>query len=90
LKQAKANKKWMEQNGNRPVVKSAMLYIDAREKMVNALMQRDRTGGSRSLTAKSNQDLANAWDTFVAQLGAESPEFSDFYNRYFTNDPVVV
>jgi hypothetical protein len=47
-------------------------------------------GGSRSLEANSNDDLADLWDRFVTQLGAESPEFSDFYNRYFPNDPVVI
>jgi hypothetical protein len=30
------------------------------------------------------------WDKFVDGLKAESTEFADFYNRYFTNDPVVV
>jgi hypothetical protein len=90
LGQALQDKAWMAQNGNRPVVKAVALYLDARKKIGQALLQRDQMGGSRSLEANSNDDLADLWDRFVTQLGAESPEFSDFYNRYFPNDPVVI
>lgn len=90
LEQAFQNKAWMAQNGDRPVVKAVALYLDARKKIGQALLQRDQMGGSRSLDANSNDDLAELWDKFVTQLGAESPEFSDFYNRYFPNDPVVI
>jgi len=90
LEQAFQNKAWMAQNGDRAVVKAVALYLDARKKIGQALLQRDQMGGSRSLDANSNDDLAELWDKFVTQLGAESPEFSDFYNRYFPNDPVVI
>ncbi len=90
LEQAFQNKAWMAQNGDRAVVKAVALYLDARKKIGQALLQRDQMGGSRSLDANSNDDLAELRDKFVTQLGAESPEFSDFYNRYFPNDPVVI
>jgi len=90
LEQALQDKAWMTQNGNRPVVKAVALYLDARKKLGELLMQRDRAGGSRSLETAANQDLADVWEKFVTQLGVESPEFSDFYNRYFPNDPVVL
>ena len=90
LEQALQDKAWMAQNGDRAVVKAVALYLDARKKIGQALLQRDQMGGSRSLDANSNDDLAELWDRFTTQLGAESPEFSDFYNRYFPNDPVVI
>lgn len=90
LAEAFKDKKWLAQNGDRPVVKAVALYLDARKQLGMELVQRDQMGGSRSLDANTNEDLSAAWDGFVTQLKAESPEFGDFINRYFTNDPVVL
>lgn len=84
------SKKWLAQNGNRPVVKAVALYLDVRDQIGQTLLQRDQMGGSRSLDANSNEDIQAMWDGFVTQLKAESPEFGDFVNRYFPNDPVVL
>jgi hypothetical protein len=90
LDAALADKKWMAQNGSRPVVKAMAVYLDARKQLGNLLQQRERAGGSRMLDAKSNADIAFVLDQVRTQLIAESPEFEEFMNRYFINDTVVV
>jgi hypothetical protein len=90
LKKALSDKDWMSQNGERPVVKAMAVYLDLRDQMASLLKQRDRAGGSQTLSAKSNADLAYAFEQVRQQLIAESPEFEQFLNRYFINDTVVV
>ena len=90
LKKALSDKSWMAQNGDRAVVKAMGVYLDLREQMASLLKQRDRAGGSQTLSAKSNADLAYAFEQVRQQLIAESPEFEQFLNRYFINDTVVV
>jgi hypothetical protein len=90
LETALGDKKWMAQNGNRPVIKAMAVYLDARKQLGNLLKQRERTGGSRMLEAKSNADIVFVLDQVRTQLIAESPEFEEFLNRYFINDTVVV
>jgi hypothetical protein len=90
LETALADKKWMAQNGSRPVVKAMAVYLDARKQLGNLLQQRERAGGSRMLEAKSNADVVFVLDQVRTQLIAESPEFEEFMNRYFINDTVVV
>ena len=90
LETALQDKAWMTANGNRPVVKSLAVYLDIRKKIAAVLEQRDRLGGSGSLEAKSNADVADVFSAIKTQLVAESPEFGEFFNRYFLNDSVVV
>lgn len=90
LETALQDKAWMTANGNRPVVKSLAVYLDVRKKIAAVLAQRDRLGGSASLEAKSNADVADVFSAIKTQLVAESPEFGEFFNRYFINDSVVV
>jgi hypothetical protein len=90
LETALADKAWMAQNGNRPVVKAMAVYLDARKQIGNLLKQREMVGGSRMLSAKSNADVVFVLDQVRTQLIAESPEFEEFMNRYFINDTVVV
>lgn len=90
LETALQDKAWMSANGNRPVVKSLAVYLDIRKKIAAVLDQRDRLGGSGSLEAKSNADIADVFSAIKTQLVAESPEFGEFFNRYFLNDSVVV
>jgi hypothetical protein len=82
--------KWMTQNGNRPVVKNMVMYLDVRQQLQTELEKRYQAGGSRSLTAKQNGDLAWALDQFRTQLIAGSNETESFLNRYFANDTVVI
>jgi len=90
LDKALKDKKWMAQNGNRAVVKSMALYLEARNQIGEILKQRDAAGGSRSIDANSNEDIAAAFDMFRTNLIAGSPEFEQFINRYFANDTVVI
>ena len=90
LLNASKDAKWMAQNGGRPVVKNMVLYLDVRQQLQNELDNRYKAGGSRSLTAKQNADLAWAFDQYRTQLIAESPETESFLNRYFANDTVVI
>jgi hypothetical protein len=90
LERALQDKNWMQANGERPVVKSLALYLDIRKKIGAVLEQRKRLGGAGSLDAKSNADVADVFNVIKTQLVAESPEFGEFFNRYFLNDSVVV
>jgi hypothetical protein len=90
LEKALKDKKWMAQNGNRAVVKSMALYLEARKQLGEILKQRDAAGGSRSMDANVNADIAAAFDLFRTNLIAGSPEFEQFINRYFSNDTVVI
>jgi hypothetical protein len=90
LKKALTDKNWMAQNGDRSVVKAMSVYLDLRDQMASVLKQRDRAGGSQTLSAKSNADLNYVFEQVRQQLIAESPEFEQFLNRYFINDTVVV
>jgi hypothetical protein len=90
LQKAFSDKQWMAQNGDRPVVKSALMYFEVRQQVANALIEREKTGGSRSLSAQSNADVAYAFDKLRKQLMDGSPEFEYFINRYFSNDTVVL
>jgi hypothetical protein len=90
LEKALKDKKWMAQNGNRAVVKSMALYLEARKQIGEILKQRDAAGGSRSMDANANADIAAAFDMFRTNLIAGSPEFEQFINRYFSNDTVVI
>jgi hypothetical protein len=66
------------------------LYLETRKVIAQLLEERDATGGSRSLDAKSNSDIADAFQLFRDNLIAGSPETEKFLNRYFSNDTVVV
>jgi hypothetical protein len=90
LLNASKDAKWMAQNGGRAVVKNMVLYLDVRQQLQTELDNRYKAGGSRSLTAKQNADLAWAFDQYRTQLIAESPETESFLNRYFANDTVVI
>lgn len=84
------NKEWMAANGNRPVVKNAMLYLETRKVISQLLDQRKAAGGSRSLDAKTNADIAAAFESFRDNLIVGSNETEQFLNRYFANDTVVL
>jgi len=90
LETAFKDKKWMAQNGNRAVVKQALVYLDGRKQIAAILNERDAAGGSGTLNAKSNADVAAVYQMFVDELTNGSPEFEQFINRYFANDSVVL
>jgi hypothetical protein len=90
LETAFKDKKWMAQNGDRAVVKQALVYLDGRKQIAAILNERDAAGGSATLNAKSNADVAAVYQMFVDELTNGSPEFEQFINRYFANDSVVL
>ena len=90
LDAALKDKKWMAQNGERAVIKSVALYLETRKVIAQLLDERNAAGGSRSLDAKSNSDIADAFQLFRDNLIVGSPEMEKFLNRYFSNDTVVV
>jgi len=90
LETAFKDKKWMAANGKRPVVQQALVYLDARKQIAAILQERDNAGGSGSMSAKSNADVAQVYQMFVDNLTNGSPEFEQFINRYFANDSVVI
>jgi hypothetical protein len=90
LEQAINDPKWMKQNGDRPVIKNVALYLDYRKQIAGILTARKAAGGSSSIDANTNADLAYVMDKVRTQLSAENVEFGDFINRYFPNDPVTV
>jgi len=82
--------KWMQDNSNRPVVRSIAIYLNTRSQIARELATRKAQGLPSTLAAEANQDLDGAWNTVIAQLKQESLEFSDFYNRFLQNDPVTL
>jgi hypothetical protein len=90
METALSDKNWMRANGDRAVVKNIALYLETRKQIASILDERDAQGGSRSMDAKSNADVAQAFEMFTTQLKTDSPEFESFINRYFANDSVVI
>ncbi len=90
LDTALKDKKWMAQNGDRTVIKGMAMYLETRKVIAQLLEERKSAGGSRSLDANTNSDIADAFQLFRDNLIAGSPETEKFLNRYFSNDTVVV
>jgi hypothetical protein len=91
LDTAAKDKKWMAQNGNRPVVKNMVMYLETRKVIAKLLEERKAAGGSRSMDAQTNGDIAQAFKLFRDNLIAGDPvETEEFLNRYFANDTVVL
>lgn len=78
------DKKFMEANGNNPTWKSVALYLQLREQVADQLAQRK----VKSLGAKANIRLAQAFDAAVGQLKQQDIGFSDLYDRFLSNDLV--
>lgn len=78
------DKKFMEANGNNPTWKSVALYLQLREQVADQLAQRK----VKSLGAKANIRIAQAFDAAVGQLKQQDIGFSDLYDRFLSNDLV--
>jgi hypothetical protein len=78
------DKKFMEANGNNPTWKSVALYIQLRDQVAEQLSQRK----VKSLGAKANIRIAQAFDAAVGQLKQQDIGFSDLYDRFLSNDLV--
>jgi predicted TIM-barrel fold metal-dependent hydrolase len=67
-------------------MKTMLLYLQGRQYFVEELRRRDAAGGSADITAKSNQDLAQLWDTVTARLREMDLHFDDIFSRHLEND----
>jgi hypothetical protein len=77
---------FMDRYGNTPQWTAVKQWSDLRTQVVSMLQQRSNDGGSKSITAKSNADIADAWASEMAYLSAQSPVFGDMYSRYLDSD----
>jgi hypothetical protein len=71
---------------NRSDLRTLKTYLAGRQAVTQILAQRTATGGHSTLTAKSNSDLATAWQRFVDGLIESSVRFGDLHARYLTRD----
>lgn len=84
-----SDSQFMREHGKDPLMQSISVYFAYRDQVREILEDRKRAGGSNSLSAKSNGDVANDWQTKLLVLKSESPEFAEWVDRYMINDPVV-
>lgn len=71
---------------NRSDLRRLQEYLGYRRALTALLGQRDAAGGSASLAAKSNADLASAWGRVVDTLVESDTRFGDLYHRYLSRD----
>jgi hypothetical protein len=71
---------------NRSDLRILQDYLGYRRALNQMLAQRDAAGGSLSLKAKSNADLATAWSRTVDSLVESDTRFGDLYHRYLSRD----
>lgn len=71
---------------NRSDLRRLQEYLGFRRAVTTVLAERDKAGGSASLAAKSNGDLALAWRRIVDGLVESDTRFGDLYYRYLSRD----
>ncbi|GAA4890935.1 hypothetical protein ACFPM3_20205 [Streptomyces coeruleoprunus] len=76
----------MAKNPNRSDLRSLQTYLTARKVIKQELENRATSGGSRSLGAKKNSDLAANWARFVDSLIEADTRFGDLHHRYLNRD----
>lgn len=70
---------------NRPEIRLLGNYLEARQGIAAVLATRK----SKTLTAQSNADVAEAWEQIGNLLVDQNLAFGDLYHRYLERDPVV-
>lgn len=73
---------------NRPDIAGLRDYLDARRVVEAELARREAKGGSATLTAKSNKDVAYAWEVIQHQIVENNTMFANLHSRWLANDPV--
>lgn len=61
-------------------------YFEMRDLVMGILQLRKEQGGSGTLIARENQDIAVLWESFISNLLSENPMFADLFYRYLDND----
>lgn len=72
--------------GMRSDIYTLKSYLEKRKNMQAALILRDQAGGSKDITAETNYDLKNSWDTYVMGLIESDTKFAWVHNRFFATD----
>lgn len=76
----------MANSPNRSDLRSLQTYLTGREAIRQELERRAADGGSKSLGAKANADLASNWGRFVDGLIEADTRFGDLHHRYLNRD----
>jgi hypothetical protein len=76
----------LAEDPNRSDLRSLKTYLLGRTAVSRLLQQRAAAGGAKTLTAKSNGDLANSWQRFVDGLIEQDTRFGDLHSRYLSRD----
>jgi hypothetical protein len=71
---------------SRSDLRTLQLYLAARQAVTQTLAKRAAGGGSKTLAAKSNSDMAGAWQRFVDGLIESDTRFGDLHSRYLARD----
>ncbi len=73
---------------SRSDINTLATYLEGREIILQELNRRKMSGGSSTLDASANQDLAFLWDSTVTKLLEDNIAFGPLYYRYLEGDPV--
>lgn len=75
---------------SRPEIQTLNQYLYIRDLMLNELRRRDQAGGSASIVAVANQDLAQSWEYERDRIAESDPVFSrTIFDRYLASDTLV-
>ena len=61
-------------------------YLEKRQAVVDYLAGRKASGGSNTIDANSNSDVAEVWSAYVTKLVDSNTKFADLYNRWLDSD----
>lgn len=76
----------LAKNPNRSDLRSLQTYLAGRQAIQAALADRAAGGGSKTLKAAGNRDLAANWSRFVDNLSEQDTRFGDLHSRYLSRD----
>jgi hypothetical protein len=76
----------LAKNKNRSDLRVLQQYLEFRRAVTASLAARNTQGGSLDLSAKSNADLAEAWNRIVDGLVESDTRFGDLFHRYLSRD----
>lgn len=72
----------------RPDIAGLGEYLHARDLLTAELASRAKAGGAKTLTARTNQDLAGVWGAITAALTERNVAFAALYHRWLEFDPL--
>ena len=92
LRRILTDDKWMSQHGDTEYAQALVTFQTWRDSIIQELIRRDRAGGSDSIDAKSNEDLALMYEALVQEVGAmdSSGEAARAIDRFFGENDALV